>query len=130
MSSLRTTKPQITKLTKSKHKELTEVLAKLNRELKRQGRHSEQMTFDQYFDYLHGKRTATTKNAKSQKIPAVYRRETSGIPSLNSAAGIAPKQEPQRYTGTLVKGIAQTHKSNAVPVINQEEIIDIARMRR
>ena len=40
------------------------------------------------------------------------------------------KQEPMKYTGTLVKGIATMHKSNAVPVINREEATDIARMRR
>ena len=40
------------------------------------------------------------------------------------------KQEPMKYTGTLVKGIATMHKSNAVPVIPQQEAEDIAKMRR
>ena len=40
------------------------------------------------------------------------------------------KKEPMKYTGTLVKGIATMHKSNAVPVISQEEATDIANMRR
>ena len=40
------------------------------------------------------------------------------------------KKEPMQYTGTLVKGIATMHKSNAVPVISQEEATDIANMRR
>ena len=40
------------------------------------------------------------------------------------------KVEAQKYTGTLVKGIAQTHKSNAIPIINKQEAVDIARMRR
>ena len=40
------------------------------------------------------------------------------------------KKEPMKYTGTLVKGIATMHKSNAVPIISQEEATDIARMRR
>jgi len=38
--------------------------------------------------------------------------------------------EKKEYTGTLVKGIATMHKSNAVPVINQEQATDIANMRR
>ena len=38
--------------------------------------------------------------------------------------------EKKEYTGTLVKGIATMHKSNAVPVINQQEATDIANMRR
>tara|TARA_Y100000114_G_C11554524_1_gene228800 strand:+ start:98 stop:448 length:351 start_codon:yes stop_codon:yes gene_type:complete len=44
--------------------------------------------------------------------------------------GDCTKQEPMKYTGTLVKGIATMHKSNAVPVISQEEATDIANMRR
>ena len=40
------------------------------------------------------------------------------------------KKERMEYTGTLVKGIATMHKSNAVPVIDDQHIIDIARMRR
>jgi len=40
------------------------------------------------------------------------------------------KKERMVYTGTLVKGIATMHKSNAVPVIDDQHIIDIARMRR
>ena len=59
-----------------------------------------------------------------------YRRETAHIPSLDTGAGIAAKNESQKYTGTLVKGIATLHKSNAVPVINQEEAESIAKMRR
>jgi hypothetical protein len=34
------------------------------------------------------------------------------------------------YTGTMVKGIATMHKSNAVPVFSDEEAIDISKMRR
>jgi hypothetical protein len=44
--------------------------------------------------------------------------------------GDCTKQEPMKYTGTLVKGIATMHKSNAVPVISQQEAEDIAKMRR
>ena len=45
-------------------------------------------------------------------------------------AGNTAKKENMKYTGTLVKGIATMHKSNAVPIINKEEATDIARMRR
>lgn len=45
-------------------------------------------------------------------------------------AGDTTKREPMKYTGTLVKGIATMHKSNAVPVISQQEAEDIAKMRR
>jgi len=40
------------------------------------------------------------------------------------------KKETMKYTGTLVKGIATMHKSNAVPVISQQEAEDISKMRR
>ena len=35
-----------------------------------------------------------------------------------------------KYTGTLIKGIATMHKSNAVPIIDQEQATEISRMRR
>jgi len=130
MSSVKTTKPKASKLTKAKRKELGDQLAKLNRELKQQGRHNERMTFDEYLDYLHGKPKAKPAAPMQHKKTTTYRRETEEIPSLDTGAGVATKQEPKKYTGTLVKGISQTHKSNAVPVISDEEIIDIARMRR
>ena len=47
-----------------------------------------------------------------------------GSPSVCTAP------EKKEYTGTLVKGIATMHKSNAVPVIDQEQATDIANMRR
>jgi hypothetical protein len=51
-------------------------------------------------------------------------------PSAPETVGVAARVESPRYTGTLVKGIGTMHKSNAVPVINEEEMKDIARMRR
>ena len=47
-----------------------------------------------------------------------------GAPSVCAAA------EVMKYTGVLVKGIATMHKSNAVPIIDQEQATDIANMRR
>ncbi len=41
---------------------------------------------------------------------------------------IEPKQNT--YTGTLIEVIRCMHNSNAVPILNKQEIIDIARMRR
>ncbi len=65
-----------------------------------------------------------------QSVP--YRRDTGPrIASLNPT-DMSPctKKENQRYTGTLIKGIATMHKSNAVPVFNDEQAVDIAKMRR
>jgi hypothetical protein len=52
------------------------------------------------------------------------------IPSRDSGGGVATLPAPKVYTGTMVKGIATMHKSNAVPVFSDEEAVDIARMRR
>ncbi len=64
--------------------------------------------------------------------PAIYRRETDRIPSLNGGRDMSPatKAPPKVYTGTLIKGIATMHKSNAVPVINDEQAKEISSMRR
>jgi len=59
-----------------------------------------------------------------------FRRSTHDYPSCPDTAGVAARVDPPRYTGTLVKGIGTMHKSNAVPVINEEEMKDLARMRR
>lgn len=59
-----------------------------------------------------------------------YVRETTRYPSLNTGNVAATKAEPKIYTGTKVLGIATLHKSNAVPVFNSEEAVDISKMRR
>jgi hypothetical protein len=52
------------------------------------------------------------------------------IQSLSTTASSTERKETMKYTGTLVKGIATMHKSNAVPVIDEEQMKDISRMRR
>lgn len=44
--------------------------------------------------------------------------------------GICSKSDKKQYTGTLVKGISTLHKSNAVPIIDEQEAKDHASMRR
>lgn len=64
--------------------------------------------------------------------PSIHRRETDRIPSLNGGKDMSPavKAPPKVYTGTLIKGIATMHKSNAVPIINDEQAKEISAMRR
>ena len=64
----------------------------------------------------------------SLKIPA-GRNTTSHIKSVDTG-GNATLAPAKVYTGTMVKGIATMHKSNAVPIFSDEQAIDIARMRR
>jgi hypothetical protein len=129
MSTVNTNKPQPTKLTNAKRKEMGDALSEHNRALKQQGRHNERLTFDEYVDCLHG-RLQHKRKPLTVKQHNPYRRTTSAIPSLNSGSDIAPKKDSQKYTGTLVTGISTLHKSNAVPVINNEQVLEIARMRR
>lgn len=70
-----------------------------------------------------------TKGVRSN-APEPYRRQTTEYRSAPDTVGVAPRVDAMQYTGRLVKGIGTLHKSNAVPVINQQEMIDLARMRR
>jgi len=47
-----------------------------------------------------------------------------------SGGSTTGRVEPKQYTGTLVKGISTLHKSNAVPILSQDEAKEHARMRR
>jgi hypothetical protein len=78
-----------------------------------------------------------TQKEKSKSLSDTYklsipdgRNTTSHIKSLDTGLGFAVKKESPKYTGTLIKGIATMHKSNAVPVINDEQAIEISKMRR
>jgi len=51
-------------------------------------------------------------------------------PSLSTNTGNTYRNESMQYTGTLVRGIATMHKSNAVPVIDEQQMQEISRMRR
>lgn len=64
----------------------------------------------------------------SLKIPE-GRNTTAHIKSVDTG-GNAVLKPSKVYTGTMVKGIATMHKSNAVPVFSNEEAIDISKMRR
>lgn len=84
-----------------------------------------------------GRRKQTTRKKVNKSFSSVatvsnspYRRDTPHYPSASDISGVAARKESPKYTGTLVKGIGTMHKSNAVPIINQEEMKDIARMRR
>lgn len=50
--------------------------------------------------------------------------------SNHNITGNTNKPESKVYTGTLIKGIATMHKSNAVPVIDEKQMIEISKMRR
>jgi hypothetical protein len=68
---------------------------------------------------------------KPQKTYALSRIEENKIYlSREDSIGILPRKETMQYSGTVVIGIGQMHKSNAVPVTSQTDAVSIARMRR
>jgi hypothetical protein len=93
-------------------------------------------TFEQYLDIIHGRVKKEQKfvplkpahDAVMEKIKQHKEMYPSAL-GFGSADSTA-KKEPQKYTGTLIKGIATMHKSNAVPVINEQQAKDISSMRR
>jgi predicted lipid-binding transport protein (Tim44 family) len=78
---------------------------------------------------LRGLSAPSLSSSYSLKIPE-GRNTTAHIKSLNSGLGSATLAPAKVYTGTMVKGIATMHKSNAVPVFSDEQAVDISRMRR
>lgn len=59
-----------------------------------------------------------------------YRRDLPEYPSHEAMVGSTSLPERKVYTGDLVKGISTMHKSNAVPIIDEQEAKDHASMRR
>ena len=129
ISTLNTRKPTF-KLTKVKEASWRDDFAIYNRELKRQGQ--PRLTWEQYMDMRLGKTKVSKPTFKPLTIGNTHPRyvDRQYIPSLNSKGGNTDRRESMKYTGTLVKGIATMHKSNAVPVIDEEQMKDISRMRR
>lgn len=64
------------------------------------------------------------------ELPNLKEHQSHAIALGNKVAASAPKAEEKRYTGTLIRGIATMHKSNAVPILNKQDAIDVSTMRR
>ena len=150
LSTINTRKPKI-KITKRKMAEFELRWRKHNKSMKQKGMHHFRYeTLQDYIDYCFGKTKKLsssdfkhTKPMQNQfnyiaekekefrkKYPSLMEQQMKDGTWLKNGSGGGTKKESPKYTGTLVKGIATMHKSNAVPVINQKEATDIARMRR
>lgn len=117
------------KLTKSKQEQIKKDWQVRCKELKSQGRHKEIMSLEEFTDYVMGniKKSKTTTKVS---LDHLKKKHTPEYKSISDGKGDTSKKESMKYTGTLIKGLSQMHKSNLVPVINEEEIHAIARMRR
>ena len=136
MTTTRVTKSK-RKITRVDYERYVKEHRKYNKRLKQQHRHSERLTLDQYIDYVHGKSPVRAKQVSKHYTTAEYdpsngpyRRQTPHIPSVDLGGNFIIKTESMKYTGTLIKGIATMHKSNAVPVIDDQHAKDISKMRR
>jgi hypothetical protein len=132
MSTLNTRKRKV-KITKAKLAQYELDWRAHNRTMKSKGLHELRYeTLDEYINYCLGK-TKITKEFKPYKPNTSYQRTTPNYPSVeisSMSGGSGTKKESLKYTGTLIKGIATMHKSNAVPIINQKQAEEISRMAR
>lgn len=88
-----------------------------------------QELLDKYgIDKTKNKKTFTPLQSKSS-----FKRldsDHSNIPSVDSGAGNGFRKISHQYTGDAMIGIGTLHKSNAVPIFNEQEAKDQASMRR
>tara|TARA_Y100000593_G_scaffold83591_1_gene157710 strand:+ start:84 stop:443 length:360 start_codon:yes stop_codon:yes gene_type:complete len=71
--------------------------------------------------------TTASKPVRVGLIPTSSANSTSSSISYHSSMA---KKEEKVYTGNEIIGIAQMHKSNAVPIRNKKSAEDVAKMRR
>jgi hypothetical protein len=132
ISTLNTSKPKF-KMTKAKEASWRDDFAIYNRELKRQGQ--PRLAWEQYMDMRLGK-TKASKPAFKPLQAAVFTHpryvdHRDDIPSLNVVVGNTNRRENMKYDGERkLLGIAVMHKSNLVPIFDEEQAKDISRMRR
>ena len=71
--------------------------------------------------------TTASKPVRVGSIPTSPANSTTSSISYHSSMA---KKEEKVYTGNEIIGIAQMHKSNAVPIRNKKSAEDVAKMRR
>lgn len=99
--------------------------ADYNKQMKKLG--SKTKTLEEYIAYRQGKSKIKLRGTSIPTYQVSDHRER--YPS-GDGMGTTYARPEKVYTGTLVTGIATMHKSNAIPVINQKQAEEIARMRR
>lgn len=120
------------KISAAREKQLKEALVEHNRFLK--NRKLPTMTFDQYVDYVYGRKKIKDFKPRSNNFTIKESFDTPVYPSLNTdvkeLSGVCAKKEEQVYTGDKLIGIAVMHKSNLVPVFSRDDASELAKMRR
>lgn len=120
------------KISASRERQLKQSLVEHNQFLKKHKMST--MTFDQYVDYVYGKKKIKDFKPKSKNLPVKESSNVPFYPSLNTdvkeLSGVCAKKEEQVYTGSKLIGIAVMHKSNLVPVFSRDDATELAKMRR
>lgn len=130
MSMLSTRKRKV-KITKAKLANYEAQRLVHNKWCKQNGLHNlRYSTVEEYINYCLGK-NKPKKEFKPLVAKPNYRTEDKEYPSLTTGGhGGGTKKDAMQYTGTYVIGIATCHKSNAIPIINQQQAIEVARMAK
>jgi hypothetical protein len=129
LSTIDTRRTKSKQLTKAQEQRLRLDCKEYNRRLRQQHRHNEQLTLPQYINHIRGK-VPVQQEFVNYTPKQGYHRGTPEYPSLDTRTGVASAKQSPRYTGTLIKGIMVSHKSNLLPVIDDDQIVEITRMRR
>lgn len=136
MSTINTRKRKKKDLTLAQIANFEQEMRDYNKRMRKIHAHDLQMNLEEYIAYCHGnykpKAQKSVEKPQNNVLKSVdsYRRNTPDIPSYGSMTGNAFRKEPNKYTGTLIKGIATMHKSNAVPIIDKKQAEEISQMRR
>jgi len=106
-----------------------------NKDMRRKHMHSCQFdTLDEYVAYISGKlKPKKRKFVPYEPTPTVSKQDYPSVSAKSPVHGIPEagrRKESPVYTGDYIVGIATMHKSNAVPITNQEQAIEIARMAK
>lgn len=99
-----------------------------NKQMKKMG--CKTKTLEEYIAYRQGKYKPQLKGFVKDPMQATTLRRESPKYESGDGIGVTFARKENVYTGTLIKGIATMHKSNAVPIINEEQAHEVARMRR
>lgn len=116
------------KLTDNQYHKMCMEWSAYNKQMKKMG--CKTKTLEEYIAYRQGKYKPQLKGVVKDPMKATTLRRESPKYESGDGIGVTFARKENVYTGTLVTGIATMHKSNAVPVINQKQAEEIARMRR
>lgn len=138
LSTINARRPKNRKLTKTDYYRLVEQHRQHNKRAKQTNNRHLIMSFYEYLDYIKPKarvsevagRHASQNHRPAQPYIRDGAKTTHNVPSHGITEDNCSKRETPVYSGELVTGICTMHKSNAVPVINDTQAKDIARMRR